>query len=290
MQTQMIDVRGASLAADVVGNSQDPAVLLVMGAMSSGFWWPEDFCRALSARGRFVIRYDHRDTGRSSSNPPGDVRYTVDDLAWDTLGLLDGMGITQAHFVGMSLGGYLSQIVSLVHPERVLSLTLIASELVGPQPPDLPGMSDAILEYHTKAAELDWTCRPAVIDYQVGAWRLLSGSAHPFDEALIRALAAQDFDATPNPLTAFNHAQLSDVKTQLPPVADLSVPTLIIHGTEDPVLRYPHSLALHQAIPGSRLVPLLGTGHELHPNDWSTIVDEIWLHTEPRQASGPLRR
>lgn len=285
MQTQMINVRGASLAADVFGNPRDPAVLLVMGAMSSGFWWPEDFCRALSARGRYVIRYDHRDTGRSTSNAPGDIRYSVDDLAWDALGLLDGLGMTQAHFVGMSLGGYLSQIVALVHPKRALSLTLIASELVGPQPPDLPGMSPTILAYHAQAAELDWTNRQAVIDYMVGAWRLLSGSAHVFDETLTRVLAAQDFDATPNPLTAFNHAQLGDVRTQLPPVATIKAPTLIIHGTEDPVLRYPHALALHQAIPGSQLVPLVGTGHELHPSDWSTIIDEIWRHSEPHTGT-----
>lgn len=280
MQTKMIDVGGPVLAADVFGNPRDPAVLLVMGAMASGVWWPEGLCRGLSDRGFFVIRYDHRDTGRSSSNPPGQLRYTVDDLANDTLRLLDGLGVLTAHIVGMSLGGYLGQIVSLLHPERVLSLTLIASERVGPQPPGLPGMDPSILEYHAKAATLDWTNRQAVIDYQVGAWRLLSGSAHPFDEALICTMAAEDFDTTPNPLAAFNHAQLSDVQVHLPPLETLRIPTLIIHGTEDPVLPYAHALSLHEAIPHAKLVSLQGTGHELHPSDWQTIINEIAAHAQ----------
>lgn len=279
MESKMIDVRGVSLAADVFGHAKDPAVLLVMGAASSGVWWPEGLCRALSAHGRFVVRYDHRDTGRSTANPPGDLRYGVDDLAGDAVSILDALGIGGAHFVGMSLGGYLSQIVALTRPERVLSLTLVASERVGPQPPGLPSMSPAVLEYLGKAAELDWADRRAVIEFQIGAWRIMAGSAHPFDEALIAAMAAEDFDRTPNLATTFNHAQLQDVLATLPPLETLATPTLILHGTKDPVLPYAHALALKDAIAGSRLVPLAGTGHELHPHDWPTIVREIIEHT-----------
>jgi pimeloyl-ACP methyl ester carboxylesterase len=250
-----------------------------MGAMASGLWWPEGFCRQLAERGRYVIRYDHRDTGTSTSYPPGGATYTVEDLADDAIGVVDAYRIRRAHVVGMSLGGYLGQIISLKYPERVASLTLIASEaLVGPDP-NIPGLDPAVLAYHAKSADLDWTDRAAVMQYQVGAWRLLSGSAHPFDEEAIRAIAGADFDRTPNPLSAFNHATLSDPTDWLERLSELRAPVLIVHGTEDPVVSYGHALKLHATIAGSRLVTLPGTGHELHRSDWPAILEAIETHT-----------
>jgi pimeloyl-ACP methyl ester carboxylesterase len=118
-----------------------------------------------------------------------------------------------------------------------------------------------------------------VIDYQVGAWRLLSGSAHPFDEAAIRAMAEADFDRTPNPLTAFNHATLGDADAWVGRLDEVQVPVLVIHGTEDPVLPYAHALALEAAFQRSTLLSLEGTGHELHRNDWPRILDAIARNT-----------
>jgi pimeloyl-ACP methyl ester carboxylesterase len=283
MESRAVDVRGVSLFAESFGAPGDPAVLLVMGAMASGAWWPRRFCEALAARGRFVLRYDHRDTGRSTSGAPGGPAYTVEDLADDAVGVLQAHGLEAAHFVGMSLGGYLSQLAALRHPSRVLSLTLVASERLAAADPALPGISPELLAYHARAGELDWTDRAAVIDYQVGAWRLLHGSAHPFDEGLVRELAADDFDRTPNPLTAFNHARLGEAAPQwLGRLGEIRVPVLIVHGSEDPVLPWPHALAAHAAFPGSTLLPLPGTGHELHPADWPRIVEAIARHTDLR--------
>jgi pimeloyl-ACP methyl ester carboxylesterase len=250
-------------------------------------WWPKSFCAQLAAHDRFVIRYDHRDTGRSTSHTPGQLCYSVETLADDALAVLDAYGLPSAHLVGMSLGGYLSQLLALKAPSRVRALTLIASERLALADPSMPAMDPRIPAYHARAAQLDWTDRIAVLDYQVGAWRLLSGSAHHFDEAYIRALAEEDWDRTPNPLTPFNHAGLGDATGWVNRMDEIRAPALIIHGTEDPVLPYAHGLALHAALRGSRLVTLEGTGHELHPSDWPIIIDAIVEHTDNHPVGPP---
>jgi len=279
MKFNAITANGICLHSESFGSTGDPPILLVMGAMSSGTWWPEAFCRQLADTGRHVIRYDHRDTGQSTSYPPGESCYLVEDLADDIVHVLDGHGLGSAHLVGMSLGGFLCQLVALKHPERVRSLTLMASERLAETDPDMPPMHPSILEYHQHAGELDWTDREAVISYQVGAWRLLSGSAHAFDEAAIRDMAAANFDRTPNFLTMFNHATLSGGEAWLGRLAEIAAPTLIIHGTEDPVLPFAHALALEAAIPRSTLLPLTGSGHELHSADWPVMIRAIEQHT-----------
>jgi pimeloyl-ACP methyl ester carboxylesterase len=282
MNAQLIAADGVSLYTEHAGDRGDPPVLLIMGAMASGVWWPDDFCARLAARGRFVIRYDHRDTGGSTSYEPGSPPYGVVDLADDVVRVLDGYGIRAAHLVGMSLGGFLAQLVALKFTERVMTLTLIASERLAAADPDLPGMDPAVLDYHARAAGLDWSDHAAVTEYQLGAWRLLAGSAHPFDEPLVRAMAAADLQRTPNPLTAFNHAALpgmTDVEPWLDRLDEIRVPSLIIHGTEDRVLPYGHALALHDALPKSRLLTLHGTGHELPRGDWPAVLAALERQT-----------
>ena len=250
-----------------------------MGAMASGVWWPRAFCAMLAGRGRFVIRYDQRDTGRSTSYSPGPPHYSVETLADDAIAVLNAYGIGEAHLVGMSLGGYISQLIALKSPVRVGTMTLIASERLASPDPSLPGVDPQILAYHAKAAQLDWTDRNVVIEYQVGAWQLLSGHGRVFDEALIRALAEQDWDRTPNPLTPFNHAGLTEPAGWVNRLDEIRTPVLIIHGTDDRVLPYAHGLALRAALANSRLLTLEGAGHELHPLDWPAIIDAIVEHT-----------
>lgn len=279
MVSRLINLNGTSLFSESHGDPANPPILLIMGAMSSGVWWPEAFCHRLSDRGRFVIRYDHRDTGRSPFSQPGKLTYTVEDLADDAIRVLDGYGIGPAHFVGMSLGGLLCQLVGLKYAPRVRSLTLIAAERLAETDPTMPTIDASILAYHAAAGDLDWSDREAVVDYQVGAWRLLSGSKRPFDESAIRKMAEADFDRTPNLLTMFNHATLQDVGGWANRLDEITAPTLIIHGTDDPVLPYVHGQALQAAIRGSTLLTLDGAGHELHPQDWPSIIDAIQQHT-----------
>jgi pimeloyl-ACP methyl ester carboxylesterase len=143
----------------------------------------------------------------------------------------------------------------------------------------MPAMDPRILEYHARAATLDWADREAVLEYQVGAWRLLTGSAHPFDEEFIEGLAAEDGDRTPNPLTPFNHAGLKEPTEWVGRLDEIQAPALIVHGTEDLVVPYAHGVALHNALRGSCFLTLRGTGHEIHPLDWPKILDAIVEHT-----------
>jgi pimeloyl-ACP methyl ester carboxylesterase len=279
MIDRLITSNGISLFTESIGNPDDPPILLIMGAMASGIWWPDDFCRQLADRGRFVIRYDHRDTGGSTSYEPGTMNYTTEDLADDAVAVLDAYGIERAHLMGMSLGGYLSQLIALKYPARVLSLTLVASERLALTDPDLPAMDPSIGEYHARGAELDWSDHDAVLEYQIGAWKLLTGSAHAFDEEGIRAMAIADFERTPNLLTPFNHAMLGDADQWVGRLDEIRVPVLIIHGTEDLVLPYAHALALKKAMPHARLLTLEGSGHEIHREDWPEMIDAVIEHT-----------
>lgn len=279
MQSKQISNHGVQLFSESFGSPSDTPILLIMGAMSSGIWWPEAFCRQLANARRYVIRYDHRDTGRSTSYEPGQINYSVEDLADDALYVLDGYGIQSAHVVGMSLGGYLAQLMALKHPQRIKSLTLIASERLAEADPTMPEIDPSVLNYHAKASELDWTDCEAVMEYQVGAWQLLNGSAHPFDESLIRELAAADFDRTPNLMTTFNHALLEGGEQWLNRLDEIATSTLIIHGMEDLVLPYQHGLALKAEVPEAKLLTLSGTGHELHPDDWAVMIEAIEQHT-----------
>ena len=196
-----------ALYTESIGDRDAPAVLLIMGAMASGVWWPRAFCAQLAARGRFVIRYDHRDTGRSRSYGLGAATYTTETLADDALAVLEAYNIESAHLVGMSLGGYLSQLLALKAPARVKTLTLHSLRATGAEESgDSRHRPARVLAYHARAAALDWTDRGAVEDYQVGACACLPDPGHPFDEKYILELAREDWDRTPNPLTPFNHA------------------------------------------------------------------------------------
>ena len=286
MTSRYIEKDDVRLFTEAFGALHDPPVLLIMGAMASGVWWPADFCEQLAREGHYVIRYDHRDTGRSTSYPPGTTPYTVEDMAADAVAVLDGYGISGAHIAGMSLGGYLAQLIGLKYPDRVQTLTLVASEALEQPDPKTPGIDPAVLDYHARASTLDWANRQSVIEYQTGAWRLLTGSAHPFLEDDIRALATEDLDRTPSPMSAFNHAGLSQPTGWLGRLVELQVPVLVIHGTEDQVVSYEHALTLQRKIPGATLITLRGTGHELHRFDWPVILKALTEHTGREQVSG----
>jgi pimeloyl-ACP methyl ester carboxylesterase len=279
MKSKLVSSGELHLFSESFGSPNDPAILLIMGATASAVWWAEEFCRQLADTGRYVIRYDHRDTGRSTSYEPGTICYSVEDLVDDAFSILDGYGIQNAHIVGMSLGGFLAQLMALKRPQRIKSLTLIASEPLAETDPALPGIAPSVLDYHAKSSEIDWANRQEVIDYQVGAWQLLNGSAHSFDESMIRQLAAADFDRTPNLMTTFNHALLQGGDKWFNRLDEITAPTLVVHGTEDLVLPYVHGLALQAAIPNTVLLTLPRTGHELHRDDWSVIIEAIQQHT-----------
>ena len=151
MTTKTIRADGIEIATEAFGNPAHPPVLLIMGVMASMLWWPEEFCERLAGQGRYVIRYDNRDTGLSTKYEPGEPPYTLDDMADDAVRVLDGYGIGAAHVVGMSLGGMIAQLAALKHPARVLSVTAISTSPIGTDTSHLPQMTQAYMEHSAKA-------------------------------------------------------------------------------------------------------------------------------------------
>src|ERR1700754_432007 len=142
MPETMVQLNDVKLCAEAFGERANPALLLIAGGASSMDWWEDEFCRRLAAGGRFVIRYDHRDTGRSTTYPAGRPPYNGADLANDALGVLDAFGAHRAHIVGLSMGGALAQRIAVERPHRLLSLTLM-STAPGPGPGDDPDVPSA---------------------------------------------------------------------------------------------------------------------------------------------------
>jgi len=262
------------LASETFGDRRHTPILMIMGATASMLWWPDDFCRALAAAGRHVIRYDNRDTGRSTTYAPGAPPYTIDDLAGDALAILDGHGLDRAHLVGMSLGGMIAQLVALRRPDRVASLTLISSCAFDEDDPDLPAMDPALLEHFGRIATLDWTDRSAVIDFHVTSFRISAGPGADFDAARARDLAAREYDRAADPQSALNHSMLGGGDAWAGRLGEIAAPTVVIHGRHDPILSLAHGRKLAGRIPGARLVEL-DAGHELNERDWPVIIGEI---------------
>jgi pimeloyl-ACP methyl ester carboxylesterase len=275
---RMIDANGVELCAESFGDRADSPILLVMGIGASMLWWEEGFCRILADAGRFVIRYDHRDTGRSVTHPPGRPGYTGADLTADAIGVLDAYGIAAAHLVGVSAGGGIAQELALDRPDSVRSLTLISTSPVTPGGRALPPPTAEFGRFVTTVG-VDWSDSESVIEYLVGYWRLLSGQERPFDEAAFRALARRDVGRARDFRAAQNHDLLRDDRRSREPLSSISCPTLVIHGTADPMFPIEHGEALADEIPYARLLRLEGMGHGAYRTDWEAIVAAILEHT-----------
>ena len=278
MSEEIRNINGVEICTESFGSPDQPCVLLIMGAMASMVWWDGEFCRRLAEKGRFVIRFDNRDVGRSTCYPPGEIHYSIQDLTDDAVAVFGSYGIEKAHIVGMSLGGMIAQVAALKYQNRVSSITAIASSLFAERP-DLPPIQEKILAHHASAAAVVWEDEKSVRDYLVGGWKLLCGSRHAFNEEQAIALANQEIRRAKNLPSMFNHAQLAGGEEFYGKAASLRIPVLVIHGTEDPVLPYPHGKTLADAIPRARLVTLKGAGHEIHKNDWDLVISEVSTHT-----------
>jgi pimeloyl-ACP methyl ester carboxylesterase len=269
----------ARICAQAFGWPSDPAALLIMGQMASMLWWPDAFCERLAQAGRFVIRYDNRDTGRSTSYEPGRPPYSLDDLAGDAVAVLDGYGIARAGIVAMSLGGVIAQLVALAHPARVSSVTAISSTPIDVGDVELPGPDPDYLRHAAGFEDLDWSDRQALGELLVRDARHVSGSRHPFDEQAAHELVTRDLSRTAHPASLANHAMLSGGERWQGRLGEIAAPLLVIHGNADPLLPYAHGVALAGAVPAARLVTVDGGGHELHEDDWDQMLEAIVAQT-----------
>jgi pimeloyl-ACP methyl ester carboxylesterase len=274
----MLSVGDVELCVDEYGDPGDPPVVLLYGAAGSMDWWDVGFCEAIAARGRRVVRYDHRDTGRSTTGPAGAPTYDGNVLERDCIGLVEALGGGAVHLVGLSMGGGIAQSIADHRPDLVSALTLIATSAAGGVDTDsLPGPSPQVQQlFADPPPDPDWTDREAVVEWLCDTDRAYSGTL--FDEVRTRRIAEVVFDRSIDPAAAGNHwLVIGDGEDEEPvDVRRLTAPTLVVHGTEDPLFPLPHGESLAAAIPGARLLVVDGMGHQVPPEStWSQVVPAI---------------
>jgi pimeloyl-ACP methyl ester carboxylesterase len=273
---------------DTFGDSSSPALLLIMGAGGQMIFWDFEFCELLAKRGHFVIRFDNRDVGLSTKfekagipdmmaamkGKPVCSAYSLEDMADDAVGLLDALGIEKAHICGASMGGMIAQIISYRYPERVLSLTSIMSSTGNPE---LPQIKPDVLAAVFKPVPEE---REAYIEHNVNLWRTLWSPGFPFDEKRLRTIMAESYDRSYYPQgMARQSAAVLAHGYRRSSIASIKVPTLVIHGDEDPLMSVEGGKEIAQLIPGAKLLIIDGMGHDMPKEAWSKIIDAISNHT-----------
>ncbi|MCC5989494.1 MAG: alpha/beta hydrolase [Pararhodobacter sp.] len=282
-EVRVVEHQGIRLATEAFGDPNNPPVLLIMGATASMLGWPDAFCTALAEHGLHVIRFDHRDTGESTTVPPGEAKYAVEDLADDAFAILDAYGMDKANLVGMSLGGYIAQMLAVTKPERVASLTLIASEPLGWDGKALPHISQEFLDHFGALSSLDWSDRAAVADFLIESERLCAGTVVPFDEGRARARVERVMSRSDSLPSMFNHGALTTREDWTGRFREIGCPTMVIHGAVDPILPVENGRAIADGIPGASLAILARTGHEFPLPSIPGIAEQIAAHVRGAQ-------
>jgi pimeloyl-ACP methyl ester carboxylesterase len=272
------------------GSASDPAILLLAGGAQSMLSWPEKFISLLNktANPHFIIRYDIRDTGRSTSYPvsaDGKSNYSFQDLAEDAVAILDELKLDAAHMVGFSLGGGLAwYIAGSVAPHRVKSLTLLSTTPVGPFSGHLEGLPSLNPELQAQIAASpfpsDWHNKEQVVDFLMYFNKCMSFIPPTSDEAAeLRETAGKVFEraemAGGSVQRIFNQAGAAQARWPRETLQDIKCRTVVIHGRHDRNVSLPHGEALHNEIKGSKLVIVEDIAHEMPPRMWPQVVEEI---------------
>ena len=262
-----VSANGIEIEYETFGDPKAQPMLLIGGLGSQLLSWDEDFCALLASHGFHVIRFDNRDSGLSTWV---DDAYTLDDMAADAAGLLDALGISAAHVVGASMGGFIAQLVALNHPDRVLTLTSIMS---GPN-------GDDQVQPTTEGSGVLMAPAPDTREERIamGVWarQALLGPADPFDEPHERARVTRAVDRAYHP-AGFGR-QLGAVivaRGRLERLGSVSVPTLVIHGDADILVPVENGRRVAAAVPGARLMEIEGMGHDLPRRVWPQVADAI---------------
>jgi pimeloyl-ACP methyl ester carboxylesterase len=281
---QRAQVGDLEIAYETFGDAGDPPILLVMGLATQMIGWPDEFCAGLADRGYFVVRFDNRDIGLSthldSAGAPdilavlgGDassVPYGLADLADDTVGLLDALGLDSVHLIGASMGGMIAQLVALRHPARVRSLTSIMSTTGDPS---VGGPSEAALALLLAPAARD---RDAAVQRVIDTYRVIGSPGFEFDESALRERAGLSFDRAYDPAgVARQLAAVLTTPDRTRALKGISVPTLVIHGSDDALVDVSGGRATAATVPGAELLVVDGMGHDLPRAMWPEITDRI---------------
>jgi pimeloyl-ACP methyl ester carboxylesterase len=274
---------GIELEYETFGDPAARPLLLITGLGAQMISWDEPFCQLLAGRGFHVVRFDNRDSGLSTrmetAGAPdmaaafsGDPHpaYQLDDLAADAVGLLDSLGIPAAHVVGASMGGFIAQLVTLNHPDRVLSLTSIMSG---------PGGPDAVPPKPEGAALLAAPPPPTReerIQQAMTIHRTLAGSGDQLDDAVERARAQRAVDRAYYPMgTGRQLVAILAAGSRIERLKKVRVPTLVIHGTDDVLVPVENGRLVAEAVPGARLIEIDGMGHDVPKRVWPVVADAI---------------
>ena len=275
---------GIEIAYESFGDPADPPVVLVMGLATQMLGWPEGFCAALAEPGHFVVRFDNRDIGLSThlhDAPPPDVpaafagdtssaSYTLSDMARDTVGLLDALGLDSAHVVGASMGGMIAQTVAIEHPERVRSLTSIMSTT------GEPSVGQPTQEAMGVLLAPPATTREEALERTVTTYRVIGSPGFVLDEVALRERAGLSYDRAFDPLGVGRQLlAILASGSRRERLGEIRVPALVIHGAQDPLVQVSGGRATAEAVPGAELVVIDGMGHDLPRELWPEITGRI---------------
>ncbi|MEV4400061.1 alpha/beta fold hydrolase [Nonomuraea sp. NPDC049607] len=290
-------MQNVNIWSEEFGAENDEPILLIMGSMSQGVLWPDEFVGRLTAGGRRVIRYDHRDTGMSDTVDFEANPYTWEAIKDDVYRVMDAHGLDSAHLVGHSAGGLLAQFVAVERPERVRSLTVIGSSPLGggegqvimrallgqPQPEgSLPEPApEFVAFYQALIASPPPADRRAAIDGMIAEQRLLHGTGLPFDEDAARRSQERIYDRARDLSATVNHRLAAGAKPDFEPVGVLDqvkAPTLVIEGSHEPA-KPGHGALIAEQVPGARLMIVAGMGHTLPPEVHEELAAAVLAHT-----------
>ena len=287
-----VTANGIQIEYDTFGDSSFPALLLIAGNGAQMILWDVEFCELLAKTGLFVIRFDNRDSGLSTKfdgagipdiiatikaymeGKPVESAYSLDDMAEDSVGLLDALGIEKVHICGISMGGMVAQVISYRHPKHVLSLTSIMSSTGNP---DLPkGKPDAIAAVVAPAPEE----REAYVEHNVNIWRRIWSPGFPFEERRVRTVIEKSYDRSYYPQgMARQYTAILASGDRRPLLSSIKIPALVIHGADDPLIPVEGGKDTARVIPGASLLIINGMGHDMPKGVWAEIVDAISNHT-----------
>lgn len=282
---------GLALAWDSFGQTDAEPVLLISGLGAQMIRWSELFCKGLAARGYRVIRFDNRDAGRSThfrtSAAPDfgvlaaalmagrrpDVPYTLYDMAADAIGLLDALGIAKAHVVGRSMGGMIAQVLASDHANRVLSLTSIMSSTGNPA---LPQAEPEVVTMMMRPAPDPIIDPEGFLAVRLAFARRIAGTGFPFDEATHRAILLDEVRRCYDPGgVARQIAAMAVAGDRRARLATVTAPTLVVHGTDDPLIPPACGQDTAHSIPNAAYLPIDGMGHDLPPELEERVIDAI---------------
>lgn len=271
------------LVYETIGDPGGEPLLLVMGLGMQLIHWDRELCELFAGRGFHVIRFDNRDAGLSTkvnapvpnvlrlmAGLPARVPYRLGDMAEDSFGLLDRLGIERAHVVGTSMGGMIAQTMAIRRPERVLSLASMMST-TGDRRVGTPKLR--VWSVLTRRAPAG---RDAYVEYFLRVFRMIGSPAYPQDEARTRELAAATYDRCHDPAgTARQLGAILASGSRTAALRTLELPAVVIHGEADPLVPLRAGMATARAIPGAELVRIPGMGHDMPRELWPTYVDAI---------------